>query len=102
MLVVAHFFFRFPVLKAASENPHTLLLYPSADAIDLNELLLTSDLQQPHTLLMLDGTWPQAKGIYKKNSWLRDVRQVRDGASVLYMNVMHCKQHMCVHVLCCM
>lgn len=62
------------ILKA--EN--TLLLYPSANATDLNELTKKSDRETSFfNLVIVDGTWPQAKAIYTGNPALHNLKQVK-------------------------
>ena len=55
-----------------------MLLYPSADAEELSDCAATLNLEgsNPCTLILLDGTWSQAKGIYMKNKWLKQIKQV--------------------------
>ncbi|KAK0082784.1 hypothetical protein PV325_009844 [Microctonus aethiopoides] len=46
-------------------DENTILLYPSANAIDINELPKVGiNGQESYNLVLLDGTWPQAKAIY--------------------------------------
>lgn len=52
----------------------TALLYPSADAIDLGSLGAAA---RPQNLLVLDGTWPQARRLFLDNPWLADLDHVR-------------------------
>lgn len=58
---------RFPSTKNEElseilDDPDTLLLYPSPNAVPLNELLpVGTNGQKPYNLILLDGTWPQAK-----------------------------------------
>lgn len=59
-----------------SEN--TLLLYPSANATDLNDLPKKSDSNGTFfNLVIIDGTWPQAKAIYTGNPALHNLKQVK-------------------------
>ncbi len=46
----------------------TGLLYPSPDAIDLDDL---GDHPAPTGLVVLDGTWSQAHRLYRDNAWIR-------------------------------
>ncbi len=46
----------------------TALLYPGPDAVDLGSLAVD---ERPKRLVVLDGTWPHAKGMYKRHAWLR-------------------------------
>ncbi|CAL7935205.1 unnamed protein product [Xylocopa violacea] len=46
-------------------DKNTILLYPSPDAIALDKLNPVGvNGQKPYNLVLLDGTWPQAKAIY--------------------------------------
>ena len=55
------------------ELPNTLLLYPDPDAIDVREL---SPLEDGYNLVILDGTWTQAKGMYLHNPLLHVPKKV--------------------------
>ena len=46
------------------------LLYPGPDAQPLEGLALE---ERPPALLLLDGTWSQARKLYKHNSWLAEL-----------------------------
>jgi DTW domain-containing protein len=52
----------------------TAVLYPSADAVDLEDL--PPD-ERPSTLLVVDGTWAHAKRVHRDNTWLHTRRHVR-------------------------
>ncbi len=54
--------------------PGTALLYPTADAPDLEALAETD--RPPH-LLLLDGTWHHAKVYFRDLPWLRDLPRVK-------------------------
>lgn len=44
------------------DDKNTILLYPSPDAVALNKLPPVGiNEQKPYNLILLDGTWPQAK-----------------------------------------
>lgn len=43
------------------------LLYPGPDAVDLESL---APQDRPRQLVVLDGTWDDAKGLYQDNPWL--------------------------------
>ena len=56
------------------EDPNTILLYPSPGAVSLNDLPPISEGgQKPYNLVLLDGTWPQAKVInfFKKRHFIK-------------------------------
>lgn len=52
--------------------PTTLLLYPGEDAVDITALPTDTS----YTLVILDGTWAQAKGIYSQNAILKTLKKV--------------------------
>lgn len=50
------------------------VLYPHKSAVDLAALPETD---RPSTLIVLDGTWAQARQLYRLNPWLAGLRHVR-------------------------
>ena len=58
-----------PVVCALREEPgmRHALIYPSADAHDAREL---ADITTPLRLYLVDGTWAQARKIYRRNRWM--------------------------------
>ncbi|XP_064619407.1 tRNA-uridine aminocarboxypropyltransferase 2-like [Lineus longissimus] len=54
-------------------SPNTVLLYPSPNATDVADLPKSS---QPYNLVVLDGTWSQAKTMYNQNEVIRRIRPV--------------------------
>lgn len=63
-----------PALKEILNAPNTLLLYPSPDAIPIEKI---SRDEGPFNIVLLDGTWQQAKGIYTRNAALHRLRQIK-------------------------
>lgn len=59
------------------ENKNTLLLYPSKDAVDLETLPKVDNEDHSYNLVIIDGTWPQAKGIYNNTPILHSLKQVK-------------------------
>ncbi|KAI5643847.1 DTW domain-containing protein [Phthorimaea operculella] len=55
-------------------HPNTVLLYPSKAAIDIREL---ENKDESYNLVLLDGTWPQAKAIYASCPILHKLKQVK-------------------------
>jgi DTW domain-containing protein YfiP len=51
----------------------TVLLFPRPGAPRLDQL----EGPPPSTLLVLDGTWPHAKRLYRENGWLERLRHVQ-------------------------
>ena len=88
-------FFRLPALKKVIESPDTLLMYPGPNATNLEDLFPITNAEcnheesgdgvhnhtvsspGPYNLMLLDGTWMQAKGIYNQNEFLHNLKQVR-------------------------
>lgn len=58
------------ILKA----DNTLLLYPSKKSVPIEEI---DRMTGPFNLILLDGTWPQAKAIYASTPLLHAMKQVR-------------------------
>lgn len=54
--------------------PGAALLYPHRDAKDLSEL---PESERPEQLVVLDGTWPHARALYRANPWLETLPHVR-------------------------
>lgn len=61
-------------LERILNQPNTILLYPSKTAMDINDLVNDND---SYNLVLLDGTWPQAKAIYASSPILHNIRQVK-------------------------
>lgn len=64
---------RFPELISVFDSSNTLLLYPGEDAVDISEIATGPS----YNLVLLDGTWAQAKGIYSQNSALKALKKVQ-------------------------
>ncbi|CAB0001740.1 unnamed protein product [Nesidiocoris tenuis] len=58
-------------------DDNSLLLYPSKDSVDLDVLLKVDQVSRPYNLILIDGTWPQAKGIYNNTPALHKMKQVK-------------------------
>nr|XP_049702527.1 tRNA-uridine aminocarboxypropyltransferase 2-like [Helicoverpa armigera] len=61
-------------LETLLKQPNTLLLYPSKNAIDIRDLENDTDC---YNLVLIDGTWPQAKAIYASCPILHNLKQVK-------------------------
>lgn len=59
------------------KSPNALLLYPSKDAISLSDFISNCDQNVSYDLIIIDGTWPQAKAIYTGNKALHKVKPVK-------------------------
>lgn len=67
---------RYPELAAVCKDTRTLLLYPGAAADNLEDL--ASDFATvAHNVILIDGTWSQAKDMFLRNSLFRLPKQVR-------------------------
>ena len=58
---------RDPELATICQKSGTLILYPGAEAANLEEFLLNSPVY-PSTIIITDGIWSQAKDIFYKSS----------------------------------
>lgn len=58
---------------------NTLLLYPSPNATDISSLDVNEFMQGVHFLniVIIDGTWPQAKAIYTASPLLHNLKQIK-------------------------
>ncbi|XP_023983187.1 tRNA-uridine aminocarboxypropyltransferase 2 isoform X3 [Physeter macrocephalus] len=65
---------RDPELSTVCRKSDTLILYPGAEAANLEEFILDSPIY-PSTIIIIDGTWSQAKDIFYKNSLFRLPKQ---------------------------
>ncbi|XP_045342503.1 tRNA-uridine aminocarboxypropyltransferase 2 isoform X2 [Leopardus geoffroyi] len=72
---------RDPELSTVCRKSDTLILYPGAEAANLEEFILDSPIY-PSTIIIIDGTWSQAKDIFYKNSLFRLPKQVQLKTSV--------------------
>ncbi|XP_040976813.1 tRNA-uridine aminocarboxypropyltransferase 2 isoform X2 [Aquila chrysaetos chrysaetos] len=66
---------RYPELATVCRNPNTLILYPGAEATNLEEVAVMYS--RPSVMIIIDGTWSQAKDIFYKNSLFRLPKQVQ-------------------------
>nr|XP_045744917.1 tRNA-uridine aminocarboxypropyltransferase 2 [Mirounga angustirostris] len=72
---------RDPELSTVCRKSDTLILYPGAEAANLEEFILDSPIY-PSTIIIIDGTWSQAKDIFYKNSLFRLPKQVQLKTSI--------------------
>ncbi|KAJ7335675.1 hypothetical protein JRQ81_013616, partial [Phrynocephalus forsythii] len=66
---------RYPELASVCRNSNTLILYPGAGATNLEDVDLST--LEPCVIIIIDGTWSQAKHIFFKNSLFRIPKQVQ-------------------------
>nr|XP_006009646.1 PREDICTED: DTW domain-containing protein 2 [Latimeria chalumnae] len=69
---------RYPELAAVCRSPQTLILYPGAEAANLEELTLDHS-DSPYNVVIIDGTWSQAKDMFYRNSIFRLPKQLSRG-----------------------
>lgn len=60
-------------VQALADDPGAAILFPSADAVDLRD----PSQPRPSTLVVVDGTWSQARKLVKTNAVLRRLPKVR-------------------------
>ena len=75
VLAVIFLFYSHPHLAKIVADKNTYLLYPDDEAEPIEDI--------PHqhggasyNLIVLDGTWKQARGIYCKNKFLQNIQKV--------------------------
>ncbi|CAK1580933.1 unnamed protein product [Parnassius mnemosyne] len=61
-------------LENILNQPNTILLYPSKNAIDIRDLNYDAKF---YNLILIDSTWPQAKAIYASSPLLHKIKQVK-------------------------
>ncbi|KAL3866650.1 hypothetical protein ACJMK2_043933 [Sinanodonta woodiana] len=67
---------RYPELIKVFQSTNTYLLYPAPGAPDITELPPLDNGEQ-YNLIVIDGTWSQAKGIYLGNNTLQQLKKVQ-------------------------
>ncbi|XP_046966553.1 tRNA-uridine aminocarboxypropyltransferase 2 [Vanessa cardui] len=65
---------RHECLEDILTHPNTVLLYPSKAAIDIKDLKHEAT---SYNIILIDGTWPQAKAIYASSPILHVIKQVK-------------------------
>ncbi|XP_035221510.1 tRNA-uridine aminocarboxypropyltransferase 2-like [Stegodyphus dumicola] len=69
-------------LKSVFLSPNSVLFYPGPEAVALETLPLINDDCDAYNIIILDGTWPQAKSLYANCEELRNVKQVQINSKV--------------------
>lgn len=72
---------RYPGLLELMRQPNTLLLFPGPGAEDISELPPVGD-EVSYNLVLLDGTWGQAKHMFLSNPMLQFPRKVQINPTV--------------------
>lgn len=72
-----YFPFRYPELAAVCRDRRTLILYPGPKSENLEELVQQNEIgAEKHNVIIIDGTWSQAKNMFLKNSLFHLPKQV--------------------------
>ncbi|KAG5895315.1 hypothetical protein JTB14_029148 [Gonioctena quinquepunctata] len=56
--------------------PNTLLLYPSPSAVNISNII-EEKAYISYNIVIIDGTWPQAKAIYTGSPILHEIKQIK-------------------------
>lgn len=76
IMTLSAFCYRHEGLEEFLESQNSVLVYPSKDAVNIEDLPPVSEMSEPYNLILIDGTWPQAKSIYHSTPLLHKLRQV--------------------------
>jgi DTW domain-containing protein YfiP len=71
-----NFVFRHIGLEDLLKSPNTLVLYPSKDSVSVEDIPKVDDENEPYNLVVIDGTWAQAKSMYHNSPILHKCIQV--------------------------
>ncbi|CAE1286127.1 DTW domain-containing protein 2 [Acanthosepion pharaonis] len=75
---------KYPELASVMKAPNTILLYPGVDAIDICDLSHLPDGQDiGYNLVLLDGTWAQARGLYHQNAMVKWPQKVQINSGMI-------------------
>ena len=69
------FYNRYPQLRTVYEASNTVLLYPGPDAQDIQDVVRENG-PGKYNIILLDGTWAQARGIFLQNLCLQKLKKV--------------------------
>ncbi|KAM3843909.1 tRNA-uridine aminocarboxypropyltransferase 2 isoform 5-T5 [Vipera latastei] len=86
---------RFPELGSICRSSNTLILYPGAGATNLEEMDLSST--KSYVIIIIDGTWSQAKDIFLKNSLFQMPKQdtIASYSSLRILHLIICFVNIC-------
>ncbi|XP_059487139.1 tRNA-uridine aminocarboxypropyltransferase 2 [Neocloeon triangulifer] len=56
---------------------NTLVLYPSKDSVPIEDIPKVDDNSEPYNLVVIDGTWAQAKSMYHNSPLLHNCIQIK-------------------------
>ncbi|XP_036385811.1 tRNA-uridine aminocarboxypropyltransferase 2 [Megalops cyprinoides] len=71
---------RNPELAAVCQDPRTLILYPGPEAGNLEDMNVDFS-AAPYNVIIIDGTWSQAKDMFHRNALFRLPKQVQLNSS---------------------
>lgn len=66
-----------PFVERILSSANTLLLYPGDKAINISKIPSVDEHGEPYNLVLIDGTWAQARSIYHTNQSLQRLKQVK-------------------------
>lgn len=58
-------------------SSNSILLYPSKSSLDIKCIETVNKCDKPYNIILIDGTWPQAKAMYASSPLLQNIRQVK-------------------------
>uniref|UniRef100_A0A1B6CEN6 tRNA-uridine aminocarboxypropyltransferase n=1 Tax=Clastoptera arizonana TaxID=38151 RepID=A0A1B6CEN6_9HEMI len=70
-------------------NPKSILLYPSKDALPIESLPSMLDSDEPYNIIVIDGTWPQAKAIQPTEGCLSTLETAAEALSFIEDNKLY-------------
>ncbi|GFS28635.1 DTW domain-containing protein 2 [Trichonephila inaurata madagascariensis] len=69
-------------LKAVFSSPNSFVCYPGPDAVDIETLPTVDVNHEGYNIIILDGTWPQAKSLYTNCDELKKIKQIQINSKV--------------------
>ena len=89
------FYNRYPQLRTVYEASNTVLLYPGPDAQDIQDVVQENG-PGKYNIILLDGTWAQARGIFLQNLCLQKLKKVM----IVQLLLLVCQQYFIFIFLC--
>lgn len=84
-------------LEEILKQPYTYILYPGVNSKSLPTVLDTRPKQEPYNLVLIDGTWQQAKSMYFHSPFLHTLPQVLIKTQYLKNNTFCIKTNITLH-----